>query len=124
MNGFLDTPVPPCIPTPSHANRDWRIAISLFIPKVRNDHVQCIHIVKWDFYERCGVILVYVCRLSEAKKKKQENTQTEEDLGFPGREHIKFGDVVEAPPKLTVPKVFSFNIYHEIVAPLLASTVD
>lgn len=45
-------------------------------------------------------------KLSEAKKKKQENAQTEEDLDFPGREHIKFGDIVEAPPKLTVPKAF------------------
>ncbi|XVF33459.1 hypothetical protein REPUB_Repub17cG0170200 [Reevesia pubescens] len=41
----------------------------------------------------------------EAKKKKRKNAKTEENLDFPGRENIKFGDVVEAPPKLvTVPK--------------------
>ncbi|XVE77006.1 hypothetical protein DITRI_Ditri13aG0027200 [Diplodiscus trichospermus] len=41
----------------------------------------------------------------EAKKKKHKNARTEENLDFPGRENITFGDVVEAPPKLvTVPK--------------------
>ncbi|EOX96164.1 hypothetical protein QUC31_005421 [Theobroma cacao] len=41
----------------------------------------------------------------EAKKKKHKNAKTEENLDFPGRENIRFGDVVEAPPKLvTVPK--------------------
>lgn len=41
----------------------------------------------------------------EAKKKKHKSAGTEENLEFPGREHVKFGDVVEAPPKLvTVPK--------------------
>ncbi|GMI98345.1 hypothetical protein like AT2G45520 [Hibiscus trionum] len=41
----------------------------------------------------------------EAKKKKHKNARTEENLDFPGRETVKFGDVVEAPPKLvTVPK--------------------
>ncbi|XP_022757128.1 protein PXR1-like isoform X2 [Durio zibethinus] len=41
----------------------------------------------------------------EAKKKKHKNARTEENLDFPGRENIKFGDVVEAPLKLvTVPK--------------------
>ncbi|OMO78628.1 hypothetical protein CCACVL1_14250 [Corchorus capsularis] len=40
----------------------------------------------------------------EAKKKKHKG-KTEDNLDFPGREKIKFGDVVEAPPKLvTVPK--------------------
>ncbi|XP_057805705.1 uncharacterized protein LOC131020719 [Salvia miltiorrhiza] len=46
-------------------------------------------------------------KLLEAKKKKQQKVQTEEDLDFRGREEIKFGDIVEAPPKLTaVPKSF------------------
>ncbi|XP_022770317.1 uncharacterized protein LOC111313810 [Durio zibethinus] len=41
----------------------------------------------------------------EAKKKKHKNARTEENLDFPGRENIKFGDVVEASLKLvTVPK--------------------
>uniref|UniRef100_A0A2N9JBG3 Uncharacterized protein n=1 Tax=Fagus sylvatica TaxID=28930 RepID=A0A2N9JBG3_FAGSY len=42
----------------------------------------------------------------EDKKKKHKKARTEEDLDFPGREEIKFGEVVEAPPKLTVPKAF------------------
>ncbi|MCL7041902.1 hypothetical protein MKW94_009757 [Papaver nudicaule] len=42
----------------------------------------------------------------EAKKKKQNKGKPEDDmLGFQGHEKIRFGDVVEAPPKLnTVPK--------------------
>ncbi|KAK6918482.1 LOW QUALITY PROTEIN: hypothetical protein RJ641_016904 [Dillenia turbinata] len=36
----------------------------------------------------------------EAKKKKQKKGKAEEDLDFPGHEKIKFGDIVEAPPKL------------------------
>ncbi|KAG8363409.1 hypothetical protein BUALT_Bualt19G0019300 [Buddleja alternifolia] len=43
----------------------------------------------------------------EARKKKNKKPQTEVDMDFPGREEIKFGDVVEAPPKLiNVPKAF------------------
>ncbi|KAL1540126.1 coiled-coil domain-containing protein 137-like protein [Salvia divinorum] len=46
-------------------------------------------------------------KLLEAKKKKQQKSQKEEDLDFRGREEIKFGDIVEAPPKLTaLPKSF------------------
>lgn len=52
----------------------------------------------------------------EAKKKRHKKAKIEEDLDFPGCEKIKFGDVVEAPPKLvTVPKVasliFDLHIY-------------
>lgn len=48
----------------------------------------------------------------EAKKKKHKKAKTEEYLDFPGCEKIKFGDVVEAPPKLvTVPKVTSLIFY-------------
>ncbi|KAK4383651.1 hypothetical protein Sango_2756500 [Sesamum angolense] len=43
----------------------------------------------------------------EERKKKHKKPRTEEDDNFPGREQIKFGDVVEAPPKLiAVPKAF------------------
>ncbi|KAL0309164.1 UNVERIFIED_CONTAM: hypothetical protein Sradi_5858700 [Sesamum radiatum] len=43
----------------------------------------------------------------EERKKKHKKPRTEEDDDFPGREQIKFGDVVEAPPKLiAVPKAF------------------
>ncbi|XP_021904396.1 uncharacterized protein LOC110819486 isoform X2 [Carica papaya] len=38
----------------------------------------------------------------ELKKKKQKKGKTEEDVDFPGHEKIKFGEVVEAPPKLVV----------------------
>ncbi|KAF3332330.1 coiled-coil domain-containing protein 137 [Carex littledalei] len=41
----------------------------------------------------------------DAKKKKHKKEDEEEILNFPGREQIKFGDVVQAPPKLTVPKM-------------------
>ena len=44
------------------------------------------------------------CRYLEAKKKHKKNNVEEQD--FPGREKIKFGDIVEAPPNLNViPKV-------------------
>ncbi|OUZ99483.1 hypothetical protein BVC80_8973g29 [Macleaya cordata] len=43
----------------------------------------------------------------EAKKHKHKKAKTEESLDFPGHEKIKFGEVVEAPPKLSaVPKAF------------------
>ncbi|KAK7340141.1 hypothetical protein VNO77_20835 [Canavalia gladiata] len=38
----------------------------------------------------------------EAKKKKHKKTREEEKLDFPGHEKIKFGDIVQAPPKLAV----------------------
>ncbi|GKV12961.1 hypothetical protein SLEP1_g24043 [Rubroshorea leprosula] len=42
----------------------------------------------------------------EAKKKKHKKAKTEENMDFPGREQVKFGEVVEAPPKLVaVPKI-------------------
>ncbi|XP_028801175.1 protein PXR1-like [Neltuma alba] len=41
----------------------------------------------------------------EAKKKNKKNNTEEQD--FPGHENIKFGDIVEGPPKLNViPKAF------------------
>ena len=45
--------------------------------------------------------IFYICRYLEAKKKK--NKKSEEKQDFPGCEQIQFGDVVQAPPKLTVP---------------------
>lgn len=48
-------------------------------------------------------------RLAEMKKK-HKKANTDENMDFPGREEIKFGDVVEAPPKLVaVPKAFKNN---------------
>lgn len=44
-------------------------------------------------------------RYLEAKKKKHKPTH-EEKMDFPGHEKIKFGDIVQAPPKLAfTPKV-------------------
>lgn len=54
-----------------------------------------------------NMVFVFKTRYLEAKKKKHKKAETDEQLDFPGREHIKFGDVVEAPPKFTVPKVAS-----------------
>ncbi|KAF5732973.1 hypothetical protein HS088_TW17G00507 [Tripterygium wilfordii] len=43
----------------------------------------------------------------EEKKKKKKKAETKDVLNFPGHESIKFGEVVEAPPKLAViPKAF------------------
>lgn len=44
----------------------------------------------------------------EAKKKK--NKKPEERQDFPGCEQIQFGDVVQAPPKLTAPSKFLKNV--------------
>ncbi|KAL5572004.1 hypothetical protein UlMin_021601 [Ulmus minor] len=46
----------------------------------------------------------------EALKNKHKKGKTEENAGFPGREEIKFGDIVQAPPKLVaIPKAFKTN---------------
>uniref|UniRef100_A0A3Q7GLB6 Uncharacterized protein n=1 Tax=Solanum lycopersicum TaxID=4081 RepID=A0A3Q7GLB6_SOLLC len=49
-------------------------------------------------------------RLAEMKKK-HKKANTDEHMDFPGREEIKFGEVVEAPPKLAVPKAFKSNAH-------------
>ncbi|EMS61558.1 hypothetical protein TRIUR3_28907 [Triticum urartu] len=41
----------------------------------------------------------------DEKKKKCKAGKVETRLEFPGREKVKFGEVVEAPPKLSFPKV-------------------
>ena len=41
----------------------------------------------------------------DEKKKKRKGNKTESLPDFPGREKVKFGEVVEAPPKLSFPKV-------------------
>ncbi|RWW21100.1 hypothetical protein BHE74_00014365 [Ensete ventricosum] len=45
----------------------------------------------------------------EAKRKKNKKAKTDGVVDFPGREEIKFGEVVEAPPKLSVPKVIFWS---------------
>ncbi|XP_057435512.1 uncharacterized protein LOC130728165 [Lotus japonicus] len=43
----------------------------------------------------------------ESKKKKHKKINEEDELDFPGHEKIKFGDVVQAPPKLAaIPRAF------------------
>ncbi|CAL9060866.1 unnamed protein product [Musa banksii] len=48
----------------------------------------------------------------EARRKKNKKAKTDGVVDFPGREEIKFGEVVEAPPKLSVPKK-SLKIPHD-----------
>lgn len=49
---------------------------------------------------------IFLFRYLEAKKNKHKKAKTEDKLDFPGREEIKFGDIVQAPPKLAaIPKV-------------------
>ena len=46
------------------------------------------------------------CRRLEAKKNQNKKPKSEENEDFPRREQITFGEVVQAPPKLTAfPKV-------------------
>ncbi|KAJ0819062.1 hypothetical protein HanLR1_Chr00c0279g0735181 [Helianthus annuus] len=50
-------------------------------------------------------------KLLEERKKKHKKAKQEDDLNFPGREEIKFGEVVQAPPKLVnVPKRFGSSV--------------
>ncbi|KAK1430194.1 hypothetical protein QVD17_12760 [Tagetes erecta] len=47
----------------------------------------------------------------EERKKKHKKAKKEDDLNFPGREEVKFGEVVQAPPKLVnVPKRFGSSV--------------
>lgn len=47
-----------------------------------------------------------VFRYLEAKKNKSKKGKKEDNVDdFPGREKIRFGEVVQAPPKLVAPKV-------------------
>ncbi|WJX82445.1 hypothetical protein P8452_65201 [Trifolium repens] len=46
----------------------------------------------------------------EAKKKNHKKVEEDEILDFPGQEKIKFGDIVQAPPKLSyIPKAFKIS---------------
>ncbi|KAF8028240.1 hypothetical protein BT93_E0984 [Corymbia citriodora subsp. variegata] len=38
----------------------------------------------------------------ESRKKKHKKANDKDDMDFPGQEKVKFGDIVEAPPKLAV----------------------
>ncbi|XP_004492653.1 uncharacterized protein [Cicer arietinum] len=52
----------------------------------------------------------------ESKKKKHKKSQEDDNLEFPGQEKIKFGDIVQAPPKLSfIPKAskISQDASHE-----------
>ncbi|XP_076921552.1 uncharacterized protein LOC143583007 [Bidens hawaiensis] len=50
-------------------------------------------------------------KLLEERKKKHKKAKKEDDLNFPEREEIKFGEVVQAPPKLVnVPKRFGSSV--------------
>ncbi|GMP76223.1 hypothetical protein CsSME_00032997 [Camellia sinensis var. sinensis] len=50
-------------------------------------------------------LTLIICRRLEAMKNKHKKAKIEENEDFPGCEKIKFGDVVQAPPKLVaIPK--------------------
>ncbi|KAI3756857.1 hypothetical protein L1987_56680 [Smallanthus sonchifolius] len=50
-------------------------------------------------------------KLLEERKKKHKKAKKDDGLNFPGREEIKFGEVVQAPPKLVnVPKRFGSSV--------------
>ncbi|XP_076903493.1 uncharacterized protein LOC143558557 isoform X2 [Bidens hawaiensis] len=50
-------------------------------------------------------------KLLEERKKKHKKAKKEDDINFPEREEIKFGEVVQAPPKLVnVPKRFGSSV--------------
>ncbi|KAG6494409.1 uncharacterized protein LOC122002941 [Zingiber officinale] len=54
----------------------------------------------------------------EAKKKKNKRPKIDDVRDFPGREEIVFGEVVQAPPKLSVPKRSTkgpLDAFHERV---------
>lgn len=57
---------------------------------------------------------LFIIRYLEAKKNKKKKGKKEENIDFPGREEIKFGDVVQAPPKLVVPKVAKYILYDTV----------
>lgn len=61
----------------------------------------------------------------EERKKKHKKAESEEPhMEFPGREEIKFGEVVEAPLKLvTVPKAFK-NVQHASTERLRLQAVE
>ncbi|KAJ0595002.1 hypothetical protein HanHA300_Chr03g0114551 [Helianthus annuus] len=61
--------------------------------------------------DMCLLTTEYLCRLLEERKKKHKKAKQEDDLNFPGCEEIKFGEVVQAPPKLVnVPKRFGSSV--------------
>lgn len=51
----------------------------------------------------------------DEKKKQRKGNKTDIVPDFPGREKIKFGEVVEAPPKLSFPKVLIHVALHEFL---------
>jgi hypothetical protein len=58
----------------------------------------------------------YGLRYLDAKKKKHKKEDEDEIPNFPGHEQIKFGDVVQAPPKLMPPKVsLSLSLTHSLI---------
>ena len=52
---------------------------------------------------------MFECRFLKAKKKKQKKGKSEQILDLPKRDEVKFGEVVEAPPKLAVIPVRSIS---------------
>lgn len=69
---------------------------------------------------------ITIYRRLEAKKNKSKKGKSEEDdLGFRGAEDIKFGDVVQGPPKLNaVPKVLILILWIRYLRQDYATCID
>lgn len=67
---------------------------------------------------------LFIIRYLEAKKNKKRKGKKEENIDFPGREEIKFGDVVQAPPKLVVPKVAKYILYDTVQIKVLQLIIN
>lgn len=73
---------------------------------------------KWILFPWLNWYCLNVCRRLEERKNKRKKTRTEEHLEFPRHEQIKFGEVVDAPPKLVaLPKVDITSLLLEIKEP-------
>ncbi|KAG1359181.1 hypothetical protein COCNU_08G006270 [Cocos nucifera] len=57
--------------------------------------------------------LQHLARYLEAKRKKQKKAKTHDVPDFPGHEEIKFGEIVGAPPKLSLPEDKSGSLWEE-----------
>ncbi|MFS7919458.1 hypothetical protein Hanom_Chr03g00212901 [Helianthus anomalus] len=72
--------------------------------KIKDTH-EIDNLVQKGRNERKSMVSIFYTILLEERKKKHKKAKQEDDLNFPGREEIKFGEVVQAPPKLVnVPK--------------------
>jgi hypothetical protein len=90
------------------SNVSWFIAKSNRVGMPKGSITFCTQLWRAACTYRVCDYILNIHRYLEARKKKHKKDKMEADLDFPGHEKIKFGEVVEAPPKLlSVPKVSS-----------------